>query len=218
MPLYLRRMRDHYPDDYAHKRLTSDGYIILCGNLVAGSAEPISGGPSDGRWSWGASFGGGGRPSGGTVENLEQATQRIAVAFRRNIATVGLAERQGTPAGPPVYDLPPPNDLGQEPKRDGWFDRDHPRVIDWPRRAPVYSGALMIGLLSEMACIPDAGKWTWAISGTRRNPQYFTWKGQAETIELAYAQLAVAWADWIHWAGLEQREPLRQGKPVYSLC
>ena len=119
-----------------------------------------------------------------------------------------------------MYDPPPPNDLApwEEPVRDRWFDRDHPRVIDWPRRASVYSGELLIGLLNEMACVPDAGQWTWALSGTRSNPEHFTWKGRAETLDLAYAQLAIAWADWLQWAGLEQREPLRQGKPVYSLC
>ena len=218
MPLYLRRRCDHYPDDYAQKRFTGDGYVVLCGNLVAGSAEPIIGGPSDGRWSWGASFSSSGHASGGTVETLDEAKTRIAVAFRRNLASVGLAERRDAPAGPPVYDPPPPNDLGQEPTRDRWFDRDHPRVIDWPRRAPFYSGEMLVGLLNEMAYIPDAGRWTWAISGTRRNPLNFTWKGEAETLELASAQLAAAWAEWTDWAGLEQREPLRQGKPVYSLC
>lgn len=213
-------MCDHYPGGYAQKRFTDDGYIVLCGNLVAGSTRPISGGPSDGRWTWSAAFSGGGHASGGTVEALDEAKKRIAVAFRRNLASVGLAERHGVPAGPPVRDPPPPNDLipWEEPKRDRWFDRDHPRVIDWPRRASVYSGEMLVGLLNEMACIPDARRWTWAISGTRRNPLNFTWKGEAETLDLASAQLAVAWAEWIDWAGLEQREPLRQGKPVYSLC
>jgi hypothetical protein len=147
MPLYLRHKRDHYPDDYAQKRLTSAGYVVLCGNLVAGSAEPISGGPSDGRWAWGASFSGGDHASGGTVESLEQAKQRVAVAFRRNLATVGLAEREGAPAGPPLSNPRPPNDLvpWEEPKRDRWFDRDHQRVIDWPRRASVYSGEMLVG-------------------------------------------------------------------------
>ena len=219
MPLYLRRKRDHYPEDYAKARFTGDGYVVLCGNFIAGSAEPISGGPSDGRWTWGASFGGGDHSSGGSVATPEEARNRIAVAFRRNIATVGLAERRGATVGPPVYDPPAPNDLVPwEVKRDRWFDRNYPRVIDWPRRAPVYSGELMIGLLNEMACAPDAGQWTWALSGTRSNPPNFTWKGRGETIDLAHARLATAWEDWIEWAGLEQKEPLRQGKPVYSLC
>jgi len=57
VPLFLRHHRDHYPDDHAHRRFTSDGYVVLCGNLVAGSATAISSGPSEGLWSWGASFG-----------------------------------------------------------------------------------------------------------------------------------------------------------------
>ena len=84
--------------------------------------------------------------SSGMVETLDQAREWVAAAFRRNIAVAGLAERPGAPAGPPVYD-PPPNDLvpWEEPVRDRWFDRDHSRVIDWPRRASVYSGELVIG-------------------------------------------------------------------------
>lgn len=120
----------------------------------------------------------------------------------------------------PVYDPRLPNDLVQweEPKRDRWFDRDHPRVIDWPRRALVYSGEMMVGVLNEMACVPDPGQWTWAISGTRSNPLNFVWRGRAEGLEQAYGKLGAAWAEWIYWTGLEQREPLRQGKAVYSLC
>jgi hypothetical protein len=43
MPLLLRHHRDHYPDDRAHRRFTRDGYFILCGNLVAGSATCAGG-------------------------------------------------------------------------------------------------------------------------------------------------------------------------------
>jgi len=47
MLLYLRHRADHPPTLRAPVH-AGDSYVVLCGNLVAGSIEPITSGPSAG--------------------------------------------------------------------------------------------------------------------------------------------------------------------------
>jgi hypothetical protein len=75
----------------------------------------------------------------------------------------------------------------------------------------VTSGELLVGLLHEAnrARAPYAGQWTWEISGTRPNPEGFEWNGHQPTLPQAQRALTAAWDQWLRWAGLRQKEPLR---------
>jgi hypothetical protein len=213
MPLYLRRRRDHYPDDYAQRRFTDDtAHVILCGNLVAGSFHQIQHGPSGGLWEWSVAFGGGGR-----AETAGEAREKVARAFRANLPRLGLAERPDAKAGPPVYDPPAPNDLTHAPtEHDRWFDRDNPIIIERPRIALMYSGEHLVGIVREIDRTAAAGEWTWEKSGSRPYAE-FEWRGQAETMDTAFDELAACWAAWLDWAGLVQKDPLRRGAPRLRL-
>jgi hypothetical protein len=61
-----------------------------------------------------------------------------------------------------------------------------------------------IGVLDEIARAPNAGQWTWALSGTRPNPPGFVWRGQERTLDEARAEDAACWTEGLRWAGLEQ--------------
>jgi len=191
MPLYLRSARDHYPD--RHER-DCDKYFVLCGNLIAGSVEAIASGPSAGEWTWGTSLGGG-LGASNRVNSLEAGRRELADAFRVLIARADLAERPDAKAGPPVRDPPPPStdELAAwtpAQQHDPQRDHDHPVVIHQPKRFTVYSGELLVGVLEEVARVPNAGHWTWALSGTRPNPPYFVWRGDAQTLDEAAARHA----------------------------
>ena len=54
-------------------------------------------------------------------------------------------------------------------------------MIYQPKCFTVHSGELLIGVISEIAHAPNAGQWTWALSGTRPNPPGFIWRGQERT-------------------------------------
>jgi len=88
-------------------------------------------------------------------------------------------------------------------------------VIRQPRHFTVYSGELLIGLITEMDRVPWVGLWHWAISGTRPNPPAFVWQGTGKSIEQARAAHAAAWAAWLEWAGLEQKDLVRWSSADY---
>jgi hypothetical protein len=68
---------------------------------------------------------------------------------------------------------------------------------------------VLVGLISEIDRVPWAGRWKWALSGTRPNPPHFVWKGTEKTLDEARAAQAAAWAAWLEWAGLEQAGTIR---------
>ena len=208
MPLYLRSAHDHYPD---RQERNGDKYLILCGNLIAGSVESVTSGSLADGWTWGTSLGGG-LTASGRANSLEAGRRALADAFRVLIARADLAERPDAKAGPPVRDPPPSGEelsVWEPPQHDPHLDRDHPVVIHQPRRFTVYSGELLVGVLDEIARAPNAGQWTWALSGTRPNPPYFVWRGRAQTLDEARAAHAACWAGWLRWAALEQKQPTR---------
>jgi hypothetical protein len=57
MPLFARAFAMHYPGRERSPRL--DHHIVLCGGLEVGGFYRIGSGPSEGRWSWGATLGSG---------------------------------------------------------------------------------------------------------------------------------------------------------------
>ena len=137
--------------------------------------------------------------------------RKLAEAFRALIARADLAERPDAKAGEPVRDPPSVDEPAswKPVPHDPWWDRDHPVVIHQPKRVVVHSGELLIGVLDEIARAPNAGQWTWALSGTRPNPPGFVWRGQERTLDEARAAHAACWTEWLAWAGLEQKQPTR---------
>jgi len=104
----------------------------------------------------------------------------------------------------------PPPSSADEP---GWEPPQHGSgggtVIQQPKCFMVYSGELLIGVLSEIAHAPNAEQWMWALSGTRPNPPDFIWRGHERTLDEARSAHATCWAEWLRWAGLEQKQPTR---------
>lgn len=213
MPLHLRRRADHYPDEFAARRLMGDGYLLLCGNLVAGHIEPILSGLSAGAWQWGASLADG-FSAGGIVSSPDEGRGRAAEAFRILLARADLTERPKAVAGPPVHAIrqrrarqgsSPGGPDGDDPHGD----RDHPVGIHHLRRFTVHSGELPIGALEEIARAPNAGWWAWSLSGARSNPPDLILRGHAHTLDKARGAHAACWTSWLRWAGLEQKQPTR---------
>jgi hypothetical protein len=58
MPLYARRVDQHYPDR-RERSPHIDNHVVLCGHLEVGGFHRIGSGPSEDRWSWGAGIGSG---------------------------------------------------------------------------------------------------------------------------------------------------------------
>lgn len=211
MPLFLRAMRDHYPDDTTRSAETMAGFVALSGSYACGHVAKSAQVRSEHLLDWGCGFGQ--FHSGGTVATVEEAKLAMAAAFRDGLRRAGLAEIEDAKPGPPER-APPPSSTEQitawqPPERDPWFDRDNPVVILQPRELRVTSGELLVGLLSEYPRVPHAGQWLWSISGTRANPENFEWRGQRPTLPEARAALTAAWEAWLRWAGLRQKEPLR---------
>ena len=203
MPLYLHRCADHYPD-HAARGLTGDAYVVVSGNFVVGHIEPITSGPSAGGWTWGAALGGG-LTEGGGAETLELGRATVVRSFRALLARADLAECPDAKAGTPVHDPPPPQPRERAP---GW-ERDNPVGVYRPTHLTVYSGEMLIGVLTEISRGPNAGQWSWAMSGTRPNPPGFVWRGVERTLEEARAAHAACWTEWLRWAGFEQVKPIR---------
>ena len=120
MPLYLREKRLHHPDDYRLKRFTDSGYVPS----IRRSEEH--------RLDWGGSFTD--WFEGGTVDTVDEAKTKIALAFRCGIARVGVAELADAKPGPPVCD-PAPEVTAEEQIAAPYGDHNHlPVVIHNPRR------------------------------------------------------------------------------------
>jgi len=207
MPLFLRAMRDHYPDDDTRSADTMTGFVALSGSYACGQIVPSRMVHSEHLLDWGCGFSG--FSTGGTVPTVEEAKPAMAKAWRDSLARVGLAEIEDARPGPTERKAPPPPDVGAWIPGPVFSDLDHPVVIHQPRRMSVTSGELLVGLLHEINRAPYAGQWTWEISGTRSNPEGFVWNGHQPTLGEAQAALIGAWAKWLQWAGLRQKEPLR---------
>jgi hypothetical protein len=208
MPLFLRAMRDHYPDDTVHGSGTMDGFVALSGSYACGHFAKSARVRSERLLDWGCGFGN--FQSSGSVETIDEAKLAMATAFRGALERAGLAEIEDARPGPPERETPPPavSAASWAPPKP-WSYLDHPIVIHQPRRMTVTSGELLVGLLHEINRAPYAGQWTWEISGTRPNPAAFLWNGHRPTLTEAQAALTAALETWLRWAGLRQNEPLR---------
>jgi hypothetical protein len=104
MPLFLRAMRDHYPDDDSPSARTMDGYVALSGSYACGHIEKSTQVRSDNLLDWGCGFGS--FRSGGTVATVEEAKPAMAKAFREALERAGLAEIDDAKPGPPERKVP----------------------------------------------------------------------------------------------------------------
>jgi hypothetical protein len=206
MPLFLRAMRDHYPNDTSRTASAMDGFVALSGSYECGHIATSTQVRSGHLLDWGCGFGQ--FRSGGTVATIEEAKPAMAEAFRSALDRAGLAEVEDAKPGPPERTMPEP-DVGAWTPRPTPLDLDHPIVIHQPRRLSVNSAELLVGLLHQINRAPYAGQWTWEISGTRPNPADFVWNGHEPTLAEAQTALTAAWEQWLRWAGLRQKEPLR---------
>lgn len=208
MPLYLR----HLPLNF----LVGDRYFVLSGNYVAGSISQQSGGGfSAARWHWGAGFHDSNFFRCGTVDEVAEAQSCIALNFRRNLSLAGLAEREDARPGDIL-----PTQLSVRPTslRDIERNFNRRRALDWPRRALVYSGALMVGMLNEMSNVEDVGWWHYSVDHHLPWPiEDFQWQGLTPSIEEGFDAISACWATCLYVAGLEQRAPLRMGRLLRSL-
>jgi hypothetical protein len=146
---------------------------------------------------------------------VAEAQSRIALNFRRNLALADLAERADARPGDV---LPTQLAVRPTPLRDIDRDCNRRRTLDWPRRALVYSGELMVGMLHEMSNVEDVGWWHYSVSHHLPWPiENFQWQGLAASLEEGFDAVSARWAACLYVAGLEQCVPLRQGRLLRSL-
>ena len=75
MPLYVRKLTDHYPDRDPPLFTSKTEHVVLTGNLVVGTISCVTRVQSEGVWQWGAAMGAG-FSTGGTAESLEACKAR----------------------------------------------------------------------------------------------------------------------------------------------
>jgi hypothetical protein len=215
MPLFARAFATHYPDRERSPRL--DHHIVLCGCLEVGGFYRIGSGPSEGRWSWGATLGSGNADfiAGGHASHGDVCRTLIALAFRRMLARAELRERADAKPGPPRRDPPEPSIEPSEPSSPAVpYDRDADRrlgpMVRNERSVAVRSGALVVGMLSRATHGPE--RWSWSLTGLHcPDASDFVWHGEVETEDEAFDALAACWSRWLDWAGLEPIGSLERG-------
>ncbi len=211
MPLYARKAADHYPD--REPAPSDDRFIVLSGSLEAGGFHRIAAGPSEGRWAWGAGLGAATANfvASGYAISPEQCRVLVAQAFRRMLVRADLRERPDARPGPPRREQAAATDGSTGPPP---YDRENDirlgPMIRSERRITIRSGELIVGLLT--CSTHGAETWSWVLSGVARpDDEDFVWHGDAATDHDAFDQIALAWARWTWWAGLEAIAPLQRG-------
>lgn len=86
MPLYARHVDEHYPDR-RERSPHVDHHVVLSGGLEVGGLHRIGSGPSEGRWSWGASLtSSSGFTAGGYSHSSDGCKELIGASFRKRHA------------------------------------------------------------------------------------------------------------------------------------
>lgn len=210
MPLFARAFAMHYPERERSPRL--DHHIILCGCLEVGGFYRISSGPSEERWSWGATLASGDADfiAGGHASHGDVCRTLIALAFRRMLARAELRERADAKPGPARCAPLEPSIEALDPSTP--YDRDADRRLGGMRnelRRVIRSGELGVGVLSRAARGDE--RWSWFLTGVQRpDDPDFIWSGDAETEAEAFDAFERCWAQWLAWAGLEQVAELKR--------
>jgi hypothetical protein len=211
MPLYARPVADHYPD--RRPSPSPDDFVVLSGSYQAGSFHRIPDGPSEGRWSWGASLGVASADfvATGYAKTPDECRILIARSFRRMLDRAALREQPDAKPGPPQREAGPvPDQLsGPLPPYDRENDIRRGPMLRNERSITIRSGTLTVGLLSRSTHGTET--WSWSLSGVARPFKDFRWKGDAATEREAFDAIAAAWLIWTRWAGLEPVEALQRG-------
>jgi hypothetical protein len=211
MPLYARRADDHFPDR-RDRSPHVDHHVVLSGGLEVGGFHRIGSGPSEGRWSWGASLtSSSGFTAGGYSHSSDGCKELIGASFRKMLARADLRERSDALPGPPRR--APPEGTGT-PSASRPHDRNADRqlgpTVRNERRVTVRSGELTVGALIRATHGDEA--WLWFLTGLARpDDDDFVWQGHADSEHEALVALALCWSRWTYWAGLEPVAPLRRG-------
>jgi hypothetical protein len=191
MPLFPRRVEDHYPDENS---VHADHVVVLCGGLEVGGWHRVTSGPSGGGWQWGVSITASlGFGAGGRATSPDECKAHIAAAFRKMVARADLRERADAKPGLPrrapwEASIEPP-----EPSRP-YHAEDHyagPMVRNELSRI-IRSGELHVGVLTRAS--RGAERWSWFLTGLQRpDDPDFVWQGtvdtEAEVIRCARAVL-----------------------------
>ena len=212
MPLIARTFAAHYPDRELSPH--PDHHIVLCGGLEVGGFHRMGGGPNEGRWSWGATLGGGNADfiARGYASHGHVCRTLIALAFRRMLAKAELRERPDAQPGPPRRAPEASIIEPSEPSRP--YDRDADRRLGGMQRnelrRAVRSGELTVGTLTRSTHGDE--RWSWSPSGLHLpDDPDFVWHGEADTEQEAFEQFERCWSRWLDWAGLEQVGELQHG-------
>ena len=212
MPLFARKVVDHYPD---RERPTSadDHFIVLSGAYEVGGFHRMATGPSEGRWAWGASLGAAAAKfvASGYATSPDQCRILVARSFRRMLTRADLRERPDAKPGPPRREQvqAPDEQSGPPPPYDRENDILLGPMVRNERRITIRSGELIVGLLARSTHGPET--WSWALTGVERPFADFRWRGEAVTDRDAFDALAASWLLWTRWAGLEPVETLQRG-------
>jgi len=212
MPLYARKVVDHYPD--RERPLSADDhFIVLSGAYEVGGFHRMATGPSEGRWAWGASLGAAAANfvASGSAMSPEQCRIYIARSFRRMLTRADLRERPDARPGPsrraPAQAISAPSPPTQP--YDRAYDILLGPMLRNELRIAVRSGSLIVGVLTCSTHGPET--WSWALTGVERPDADFVWSGEAETQMQAFNEIGASWLLWTRWAGLEPVETLRRG-------
>ena len=212
MPFYARLVAEHYPD--RERPPSADHFIVLSGAYEVGGFHRIATGPSEGRWAWGTSLGAAAANfvASGYAKSSDECRINIARSFRRMLTRADLRERPDARPGPPRRE--PVEAIAEPSPPTQHYDRENDirlgPMLRNERHITIRSGELIVGWLARSTHGPET--WSWALTGVERpDDEDFAWHGNAKTDHDAFDQIALAWARWTWWAGLESIAPLQRG-------
>jgi hypothetical protein len=194
MPLFARRIEDHYPDE---RPVQADHVVVLCGGLNVGGWHRVTSGPSGGSWRWGVSItASSGFGAGGNATSSEECKAHVATAFRKMLARADLRERPDAKPGPPRRAPPEPSIEPAEPSRSysGAADSYPGHMVCNELNRIVRSGELRVGVLTRSRRGEES--WSWLFDGGLKRPDDpdVVWRGDADTESEAFEAFARCWA------------------------
>jgi hypothetical protein len=208
MPLYVRKVAEHYPD--RERPPSADHFIVLSGAYEVGSFHRIAHGPGEGRWLWAASLGGVAAVfvASGYAKSPDECRILVARTFRRMLTRADLRERPDAKPGPPRRE---PVEAIAPPTQPYDREKDIPLgpMLRNERSITIRSGELIVGMLARSTHGPET--WSWILTGVGPPSEDFRWSGDAATERDAFDALNAAWLLWTRWAGLEPLETLQRG-------
>ena len=212
MPLYARKVADHYPD--RERPPSADDFVVLSGRYEAGSFHRIADGPSEGRWAWGAGLGAATANfvATGYATSPDECRTHIARSFRSMLARADLRERPDAKPGPPRREPAEAIDGPSGPLPP--YDRENDILL-----GPMIRNELRITVRSgstdrRVALALDARTGDVVVGPDRRGAarrRRLRLARRRRDRPRAFDAIAASWSRWTWWAGLEPVEPLQRG-------